>query len=193
MTPIPEAPPGPTAGQNMLARKIAWVLLAATVSAPPLLLVGFFTRAYALDDFDWPWFIRHPGVLALTAVLTGSLTVLGMWRGWHKRISLFSGWSIGAATVLALAGLAIMGIHNLNRQAIDKEVLCHIPQLAAAADQYFLENGVSIVSYANLVGATNYVKALNPVAHESYPAYYTQGMTITVTGVAGLRTITYAP
>jgi type IV pilus assembly protein PilA len=44
-----------------------------------------------------------------------------------------------------------------------------------------------------LVGATNYVKALNTVASESYPLAYTQGITITIDGVAGARTITYAP
>jgi type IV pilus assembly protein PilA len=65
--------------------------------------------------------------------------------------------------------------------------------LAAAADQYFLENGVSTVAQTNLVGAANYVKALNLVANETYPTGYTQGQTITVGGIAGARTITYAP
>ena len=71
--------------------------------------------------------------------------------------------------------------------------MCPIRQLAAAADQYFLENGVSTVAYRDLVGATNYVKAVQTVAGETYPAHYTQGGIITVTGVAGARTITYAP
>jgi type IV pilus assembly protein PilA len=44
-----------------------------------------------------------------------------------------------------------------------------------------------------LVGSTNYVKALNLVANESYPGAYTQGVTITIDGIAGQRTITYAP
>ncbi|MEI6106770.1 MAG: hypothetical protein WCR49_07105, partial [Opitutae bacterium] len=66
-------------------------------------------------------------------------------------------------------------------------------QLSAASDQYFLENGVSTVLSTNLVGATNYVKAVNTVAGETYPTGYTQGITISITGVAGARTITYAP
>ncbi|MEI6107915.1 MAG: hypothetical protein WCR49_13000, partial [Opitutae bacterium] len=66
-------------------------------------------------------------------------------------------------------------------------------QLSAASDQYFLENGVSTVLSTNLVGATNYVKAVNTVAGETYPDGYTQGITISITGVAGARTITYAP
>jgi type IV pilus assembly protein PilA len=37
------------------------------------------------------------------------------------------------------------------------------------------------------------VKALNLVASETYPDNYTQGVTITVEGIAGARTVTYAP
>ena len=65
--------------------------------------------------------------------------------------------------------------------------------MAAAADQYYLENGSSFANSSSLVGATNYVKALNTVASETYPVAYTQGVTITITGVASARTITYAP
>ncbi|MSU66215.1 MAG: hypothetical protein EXS38_08980 [Opitutus sp.] len=66
-------------------------------------------------------------------------------------------------------------------------------QLAAAADQYFLENGVSSVSVGSIVGSTTYVKALNLVASETYPTGFTQGIAITIDGIAGQRTITYAP
>ena len=44
-----------------------------------------------------------------------------------------------------------------------------------------------------MVGAANYVKALNVVANETYPTNFTQGITITIAGVAGARTITYSP
>ena len=46
---------------------------------------------------------------------------------------------------------------------------------------------------ANLVGPTNYVKALSIAANETYPTDFTQGVTLTVTGVAGQRTITFGP
>ncbi len=75
----------------------------------------------------------------------------------------------------------------------DKAVLNNARQLSAASDQYFLENGVSTVALPSLVGATNYVKAVNTVAGESYPQNYTQGITITIGGVAGTRTVTYSP
>jgi type IV pilus assembly protein PilA len=49
------------------------------------------------------------------------------------------------------------------------------------------------VASSNLVGANAYVKAVNTVAGETYPAGFTQGQAITIAGVAGARTITYAP
>ncbi len=90
-----------------------------------------------------------------------------------------------------LAALAIPGFQKVRTSSQDKAVLNNARQLAAAADQYMMENGVAFVSYGNLVGQSNYVKIINLVANETYPANYTQGTTITVTGIAGARTITY--
>ena len=92
-----------------------------------------------------------------------------------------------------LAAMAIPAFQKVRQSSQDKAVLNNARQLSAAADQYFLENGVSSVLQAGLIGATNYVKAVNTVAGETYPAGYTQGVTITISGVAGARTITYAP
>ena len=92
-----------------------------------------------------------------------------------------------------LAAMAIPAFQKVRTSSQDKAVLNNARQLAAAADQYFLENGVSTVLQGSLVGATNYVKALNLVANETYPDSYTQGVTITINGIAGARTITYAP
>ena len=92
-----------------------------------------------------------------------------------------------------LAAMAIPAFQKVRQSSQDKTILNNARQLAAAADQYFLENGVSTVNQTSLVGATNYVKALNLVANESYPDNFTQGTTITVNGVAGARTVTYSP
>jgi len=90
-----------------------------------------------------------------------------------------------------LAAMAIPGFQKVRNASQDKAVLNNTRQLAAAADQYFLEYGVSFVNQASLLGPTNYVKTLNTVANESYPADITQGIALTVTGIAGARTITY--
>ena len=92
-----------------------------------------------------------------------------------------------------LAAMAIPAFQKVRQSSQDKAVLNNARQLSAAADQYFLENGVSSVASTDLVGASAYVKAINTVAGETYPDGYTQGETITIQSVAGARTITYAP
>ena len=92
-----------------------------------------------------------------------------------------------------LAAMAIPAFQKVRVASQDKTVLNNARQLSAGAEQYYLENGVSTVTVGNLVGTSNYVKSLNLVARETYPTAFTQGVTITIEGVAGLRTITYAP
>src|SRR5215217_3617150 len=77
-----------------------------------------------------------------------------------------------------LAAMAIPAFQKVRVASQDKAVLNNARQMAAAADQYFLENGATFADSATLVGATTYVKALNTVANEAYPAAYTQGVTI---------------
>jgi type IV pilus assembly protein PilA len=92
-----------------------------------------------------------------------------------------------------LASMAIPAFQKVRTNSQDKAVLNNARQLSAASDQYYLENGVSTVTLSDLIGPTTYIKALNSVANESYPLQFTQGITITITSVAGTRTITYAP
>ena len=92
-----------------------------------------------------------------------------------------------------LATLAIPAFQKVRMATQDKAILNNARQMAAAADSYFLESGSSFAASTNLIGATNYVRSLDRVALESYPTFYTQGVTLTITGVAGSRTITYAP
>jgi type IV pilus assembly protein PilA len=90
-----------------------------------------------------------------------------------------------------LATMAIPAFRRVTEASQDKAVLNNARQLSSAADQYFLESGVSTVSLGDLVGPTSYIKARNTIASEVYPQNYTQAITITVGGVAGTRTITY--
>ena len=92
-----------------------------------------------------------------------------------------------------LAALASPSMKKVAQVTQDKAVLNNARQLSSAADQYFLTNGVSTVTYDNLVGSSNFIKAFAPVSHENYPLVYTQATTITITGIAGVRTVTYAP
>ena len=92
-----------------------------------------------------------------------------------------------------LAAMAIPAFQKVRTASQDKAVLNNARQMSAAADQYYLEAGASYAASVDLVGATNYVKALNTVASETYPPNYTQGVTITIGNVANARTITYSP
>ena len=92
-----------------------------------------------------------------------------------------------------LAAMAIPAFQKVRTNSQDKAVLNNARELSAASDQYYLENGVSTVVISDLLGPTSYIKALNSVANESYPAGFSQGTTITIASVAGLRTITYSP
>ena len=90
-----------------------------------------------------------------------------------------------------LAAMAIPAFQKVRANSQDKAVLNNMRQLGAAADQYYLEAGTSSAAITSLVGSSNYVKALNTVANESYPLIFSQGITITVTGVGGQRTLTF--
>jgi type IV pilus assembly protein PilA len=92
-----------------------------------------------------------------------------------------------------LASMAIPAFQKVRSNSQDKAVLNNARQLSAASDQYYLENGVSSVALGDLLGPTSYIKALNSVAKEVYPAGFSQGTTITIGSVAGIRTITYSP
>src|SRR5262245_51038255 len=92
-----------------------------------------------------------------------------------------------------LAAMAIPAFQKVRIASQDKAVLNNARQMSAAADQYYLEAGASYANSSLLVGSTNYVKALNTVASETYPTVYSQGVTITITGIGGSRTITYSP
>jgi type IV pilus assembly protein PilA len=91
-----------------------------------------------------------------------------------------------------LASLAMPAFQKVRATSQDRAVLNNMRQLGAAADQYFMEFGTDTVDLASLVGSSYYVKALNTVANESYPTELSQGITITVTNVGGIRTLTYA-
>lgn len=92
-----------------------------------------------------------------------------------------------------LAAMAIPAFQKVRASSQDKAVLNNLRQLSSAADQYFLEAGVSTVTFADLVGSSssNYIKAITTVAKETYPAGVSQGLGVSAAAVAGARTITY--
>jgi len=90
-----------------------------------------------------------------------------------------------------LATMAIPAFQRVTINSQDKAILNNARQLSSAADQYFMESGLSTCGMSDLVGPTNYIKAVNTIASEAYPTNFTAAITITVNSVAGTRTITY--
>ena len=74
----------------------------------------------------------------------------------------------GAEFSLPLARAAIKQVASEPPPELKKKVMNNLRQLAAAANQYFLENEVTKATYDNLVGPTKYVKEINPVDGEDY-------------------------
>lgn len=57
---------------------------------------------------------------------------------------------------------------TIRRSSMEKAMLNNLRQLAAAADQYFLENGTNTVKLDQIVGPEKYIKKLSPVDGEDY-------------------------
>jgi type IV pilus assembly protein PilA len=67
-----------------------------------------------------------------------------------------------------LAAMAIPAFQKVRQNSQEKAVINNLRQVAAAADQYFLETGNTVVAdiTADLVG--DYIKSLEAVAQEDY-------------------------
>jgi type IV pilus assembly protein PilA len=100
---------------------------------------------------------------------------------------------IAVVIIGLLASMAMPAFQKIRDSSQDKAIINNARQLAGAADQYMMETGKSTVLVSGLIGPNSYIKSLDTIANETYPAVITQGQAITVSGVAGQRTITYAP
>lgn len=91
-------------------------------------------------------------------------------------VSMYNPVSVGL-----LAAMAIPAFQKVRQASQEKAVLNNLRVLAAAADQYYLENGVTSATYRDLVGPGHYVKVLNPVAGEDYRSLqFRQGQALRV-------------
>lgn len=93
-----------------------------------------------------------------------------------------------------LAALAIPAFQKVRNSSQERAVMNNLRQLSGAADQYFLENGVTSVATATLVGTytSQYLKTIAPVGGETYVSPLMQGSAVTASGLAGGRTITFS-
>ena len=94
-----------------------------------------------------------------------------------------------------LAALAIPAFNKVRATSQDKAVLNNLRQISGAADQYFMENGVTTVATSALFGTGNYIagsfSGLSPNA--TYPATVLATDTaVSATNIAGsTRSVSY--
>ena len=70
-----------------------------------------------------------------------------------------------------LAAMAIPAFNKVRTSSQDKTITNNLRQLSAAAQQYFLEEGVTSVASASLVGTDGdkSIKSISAVRSETYP------------------------
>ncbi len=96
-------------------------------------------------------------------------------------------------TVGLLAAMAIPAFQKVRTASQEKAVLNNLRQLAAAADQHYLETGTTTATYNDLVGPTRYVRVIQPVMGENYRQLrFVQGQPLRIALPDG-RVIQYPP
>lgn len=84
-------------------------------------------------------------------------------------------------TVGLLAAMAVPAFQKVRTESQAKAVTNNLRALYAAANQYYLENGVKSATYDDLVGPDKLIKAIVPVAGEDYrKVIFHQGLPIRV-------------
>jgi type IV pilus assembly protein PilA len=94
-----------------------------------------------------------------------------------------------------LAVMAIPAFNKVRATAQKNAITNNLRQIASAADQYFVQAGLTTAAYADLVGPTQYIKALTPVANENYSAIFpvTEGFTqLSITCASLTAPVVYA-
>ena len=93
-----------------------------------------------------------------------------------------------------LAAMAIPAFQKVRSTSQEKAITNNLRQLASAADQYFIEFGVTTVDSSRLVGteANKYVKPIPAVAGETYPTSISQGTAIATANDAPIGEVSVA-
>jgi type IV pilus assembly protein PilA len=83
-----------------------------------------------------------------------------------------------------LAAMAVPAFQKVRTTSQTKAITNNLRQIASAADQFFLENGVTSAAQTDLVGTDKFVKTLSAVAGETYVFPVQSGSDIQATGGA---------
>jgi type IV pilus assembly protein PilA len=122
-------------------------------------------QAFAMVN-RWLPKIDRPLVTVRTNLPDGIL-INSYWnRSLKQEIAMVSVYN--PVSVGVMAAMAIPAFQKVRQSSQEKAVLNNLRQLAAAADQFYLENNKTAATYDDLVGPDKYIRRINPVAGEDY-------------------------
>ncbi len=110
----------------------------------------------------------RPMIMVRTNLPDGIL-VRGYWdRSFKQEVAMVGVYN--PVTIGLVAAMAIPAFQKVRSSSQEKAIMNNLRQLSAAADQYYLEKGVTTVGYNALVGPepTKYIKRIQPVMGEDY-------------------------
>jgi type IV pilus assembly protein PilA len=92
-----------------------------------------------------------------------------------------------------LAALAIPAFNKSRELSREKAITNNLRQIAAAAQQYILEQGVTAAAYPDLVGTATdkYLHNITPVAQEDYTAIVVNNTDTQISVTGPIITVTY--
>jgi type IV pilus assembly protein PilA len=97
-------------------------------------------------------------------------------------------------TIGVMAAMAIPAFEKVRTASQEKAVINNLRQLAAAADQYYLEKGVTTARIEDLVGPGKYLRRINPVDGEDYRTLvFQQGKPLRLRVPVLRKTVEYNP
>jgi len=134
----------------------------------------------------------HQALMSVRINQPDGILIRSFWnRSLKQEVAMTVGYN--PVTLGLVAAMAIPAFQKVRSNSQEKAILNNLRQLAAAADQYYLENGVNVTTYDKIVGPAKYIKALTPVMGENYRALeFKQGATLRVQTADG-RTVEYKP
>lgn len=108
-------------------------------------------------------------VITLRSNLPDGLLVQGHWHRSMKQ-ELVMGMAYNPVTIGLMAAMAIPAFQKVRASSQEKAIINNLRQLEAAAEQYYLENGVDTTTYDKLVGpeSDKYIRKIESVAGEIY-------------------------
>ncbi len=146
------------------------VTLAPTLWIVLVFFLGILSDGYFKEIVLWV----APAVV--TAIAIAWIVRLG-WRAREPSRGQLCIWSLAASVVVVLTVLGGFEFRSFSRRTEEKVVLGDIRQLAAAVDQFALENpGRLYVGYDEIIGPECYIKAVNPIEHLDYHGLFPRSL-----------------